>query len=91
MGLEEGSHEHPLPDWVLASSYLHMVGPQHDPAAEAIAQVDDSHAAAEAHDAGQGYPQCGNEDLRGGRWGPDEGAVTTRVSNADGGKQAGPG
>lgn len=40
-----------------------MVGPQHDPATEAIAQVDDSHTAAEAHDAGQGHSQCGDEDI----------------------------
>ena len=40
-----------------------MVGPQHDPAAEAIAQIDDGHTAAEAHDAGQGHPQRGDEDL----------------------------
>ena len=54
---------------VLASPYLHMVGPQHDPATEAIAQVDDSHTAAEAHDAGQGHSQCGDEDLWRGRQG----------------------
>ena len=45
------------------SPYLHVVGPQHDPATEAIAQVDDSHTAAETHDAGQGHPQRGNENL----------------------------
>lgn len=47
----------------LDSPYLHMVGPQHNPATEAIAQVDDSHTAAETHDAGQGHPQCGDENL----------------------------
>lgn len=55
-------HEYPSP--ALASPYLHVVGPQHNPAAETIAQVDDSHTAAEAHDAGQGHPQCGDEDLQ---------------------------
>ena len=46
-----------------------MVGPQHDPAAEAIAQIDDGHTAAEAHDAGQGHPQRGDEDLWREEWG----------------------
>ena len=66
MGLEMGDRnpwtvdpEQHAPD----SPYLHVVGPQHDPATEAIAQVDDSHTAAETHDAGQGHPQRGNENL----------------------------
>lgn len=54
-------HSHPGP----SCPYLHVVGPQHDPATEAIAQVDDGHAAAEAHDTGQSHPQRGNENLWG--------------------------
>lgn len=61
-----GHERHPQ---VPASPYLHMVGPQHDPAAEAIAQIDDGHTAAEAHDAGQGHPQRGDEDLWREEWG----------------------
>ena len=80
-----GHEHHPQ---VPASPYLHVVGPQHDPAAEAIAQIDDGHTAAEAHDAGQGHPQRGNEDL----WGAGGIAVwadpqyrPARVTREDGG------
>lgn len=71
--------------------YLHMIGPQHDPATEAVAQVDDSHAAAEAHDAGQSHPQCGDEDLGWGRGSLVEGVATTQVScgHPDGGGRGG--
>lgn len=94
MGLERGDrnpltvcHEH----HALDSPYLHMVGAQHDPATEAIAQVDDSHTTAETHDAGQGHPQCGNENL----WqGDGEASMRVwpqpRLALRMGGKQAGP-
>lgn len=49
-----------------SSPYLHMVGPQDNPATEAIAQVDDSHTAAETHDTGQCHTQRGNQDLQRG-------------------------
>lgn len=61
-----GHERHPQ---VRASPYLHVVGPQHDPATEAIAQIDDGHTAAEAHNAGQGHPQRGDEDLWREGWG----------------------
>jgi len=40
-----------------------MVWSQHDPSTEAVAQVDDSHAAAEADDVREGHPQRDDEDL----------------------------
>lgn len=60
-----------------------MVGPQDDPATEAVAQVNDSHAAAEAHDTGQGHPQRGDEDLKWERkcgWGFQDGCAPKRSS-----------
>ena len=73
-----GHEHHPQ---VPASPYLHVVGPQHDPAAEAIAQIDDGHTAAEAHDAGQGHPQRGDEDLLGGD--SSVGGPTIQASQGD--------
>lgn len=40
-----------------------MVGPQDDPAAEAVAQVDDRHTAAEADDVGESSTEGHNQDL----------------------------
>lgn len=45
--------------------YLDVIGPQHDPAAEAVAQVDDSHTAAEPDHVGERSSQGHNQDLRG--------------------------
>lgn len=43
--------------------YLDVVRAQHDPPTEAVAQIDDGHAAAEADDVGEGHPERDNEDL----------------------------
>lgn len=56
-----------------SSPYLHMVGSQDNPATEAIAQVDDSHTAAETHDTGQCHTQRGNQDLQRGNGTNSEG------------------
>ena len=50
-----------------------MIRPQDDPAAEAVAQVDDRHAAAEADDVGESSTEGHNQDLRArGREGGEE-------------------
>ena len=51
--------------------YLDVIGPQHDPATEAVAQVDDSHTAAEPDHVGERSSQGHDQDLRGrepGEW-----------------------
>lgn len=63
-----------------SSPYLHMVGSQDNPATEAIAQVDDSHTAAETHDTGQCHTQCGNQDLQRGNGTTVKATVTTQLA-----------
>lgn len=61
----EAGEAHPSPSRGSLEQHLDVVGSQHDPAAEAVAQVDDGHAAAEADDVGEGHPQRHDEDLGG--------------------------
>lgn len=49
-------HEH--------STHLLMVGSQHNPAAEAVAEVDHGGAAAKSNDIGERSSQCDDQDLR---------------------------
>lgn len=70
----------PTPHQRDPEQHLDMVRSQHDPPAEAVAQVDDGHAAAEADDVQEGHPQRDDENLaaknpsgltsilHGGRW-----------------------
>lgn len=44
-------------------AHLDVVGPQDDPAAETVTQVDDGHTAAEADDVGEGSAQRDDQDL----------------------------
>ena len=56
--------------------YLGVVGPQDDPATEAVAQVDGCGAAAEPDDVRERRSECHNQDLRweeGERGGREEG------------------
>lgn len=46
-----------------SGTHLDMIRPQNDPPTEAVAQVDDSHTAAEADDTGEGGPERHNQDL----------------------------
>lgn len=43
--------------------HLDMVRSQDDPAAEAVAQIDDGHAAAEPNDVGKSCSECHDQDL----------------------------
>lgn len=46
-----------------SDTHLDVIRSQDDPAAEAVAQVDDGHAAAEANDAGEGGAERHDQDL----------------------------
>lgn len=48
---------------VTGNTHLDVIRPQNDPATEAVAQIDDSHAAAEANHTGEGSSQCHDQDL----------------------------
>lgn len=46
-----------------SNAHLDVIRPQNDPATEAVAQIDDSHTAAEANHTGEGCSECHDQDL----------------------------
>lgn len=64
-GSPEVGEAHPALSQRSRKKHLDVVRPQHDPSTEAVAQVDDGHAAAETDDVWEGHPQRNDEDLVG--------------------------
>lgn len=56
-------HNRPLTSIMTSSTHLDVIRSQNDPPTEAVAQVDDSHTAAEANDTGEGGPERHDQDL----------------------------
>lgn len=48
---------------ITSNTHLDMIRSQNDPPTEAVAQIDDSHTAAEANDTGEGGSECHDQDL----------------------------
>lgn len=48
---------------ISSDTHLDMIRSQNDPATEAVAQIDDSHTAAEANDTGEGGSERHDQDL----------------------------